>query len=212
MEMSSTTITVDERESMAREAERLKEKTLTIQQAKMETYLELVGRGLPVPTDLLEEMQLQAPGEPVELREGDILHIKMGIMDMGGGLPPWIPGSDEMAGTRGLWQSIVPEGVKVVVSHFGVDTQVIPVQENETEVEFTSKVARFGCASSASTKYPYEEGDLLVLGPQVIADPELGVVNWRGENYVALETLMFRLPPEARKEVEKVMQSQVIND
>lgn len=34
-----------------------------------------------------------------------------------------------------------------------------------------------------ATQYPYVDGDVDVLGPEVIVDPDGGVISWRGENY-----------------------------
>lgn len=32
--------------------------------------------------------------------------------------------------------------------------------------------------------YPYEEGDTIVLGPQIFASADSEVINWKGTNYV----------------------------
>lgn len=62
-----------------------------------------------------------------DLKRGDILHIKAGIssLDMGKGMPPWLPGDNEIEDIQKDWEAIVPEGVKVIVSHFGVHTEII---------------------------------------------------------------------------------------
>lgn len=59
------------------------------------------------------------------LKSGDILHIKLG-MDMGDGLRPWIPTPDDIAEAKKEWEAIVPDGVKVIVTHLGNEAVVIP--------------------------------------------------------------------------------------
>jgi hypothetical protein len=63
---------------------------------------------------------------PKPLGEDDILHVRLGISDMGDGLPPWLPTAEEMENVRKQFEAIVPEGAKVIVTHFGVETEVIP--------------------------------------------------------------------------------------
>src|SRR5579875_2865961 len=57
------------------------------------------------------------------LKEGDILHIKLGLIDDDF---RWIPTADEIDHAREMWESQVPEGVKVVVTPIGVETEIIP--------------------------------------------------------------------------------------
>lgn len=51
---------------------------------------------------------------------GDILHVRVG-MDLGEGLPPWIPGPVELEYVRDDFAQVVPEGVKVLITHCGVE-------------------------------------------------------------------------------------------
>lgn len=61
------------------------------------------------------------------LRAGDILHISVGILNMGDGQPPWIPGPEELGSAVAHWQKVVPEGVQVIATHFGEVPEVIQV-------------------------------------------------------------------------------------
>lgn len=58
------------------------------------------------------------------LQAGDILHVSLG-MDMGEGSPPWTPGPAEIADAHARWLTIVPGGVKVVVTHMGEKVEII---------------------------------------------------------------------------------------
>lgn len=64
----------------------------------------------------------------VTLQPGDILHVRVGIIDMGDGQAPWIPSPDELDFFETQWAKVVPEGVKVVATHFGVDVTIVPVE------------------------------------------------------------------------------------
>ncbi|GAP46882.1 hypothetical protein [Streptomyces azureus] len=35
----------------------------------------------------------------------------------------------------------------------------------------------------AATTYPYQDGDVTVLGPEVFASPDGETISWKGENY-----------------------------
>lgn len=35
-----------------------------------------------------------------------------------------------------------------------------------------------------SIEYPYEEGDFIILGPEVFTDKNQEVICWRGDNYI----------------------------
>jgi hypothetical protein len=48
-----------------------------------------------------------------------IVHVQMGIMDMGDGQPPWIPGPEEIEEARERWQKALGEDYLVVATHFG---------------------------------------------------------------------------------------------
>lgn len=47
--------------------------------------------------------------------------------------------------------------------------------------------------------YPYESGDVIVLGPQIFAAKDGSVLNWRGENYVRQEPVKNPDPYEDYK-------------
>lgn len=59
------------------------------------------------------------------LRSGDILHVTVGIQDMGDGRGPWIPMDEELHAVREAWLSLVPGGVRVIVTHIGEQVEVI---------------------------------------------------------------------------------------
>ena len=65
---------------------------------------------------------------------GDIVHVRMGIQDMGDGLPPWIPGERELHWVQALFEHALPPNVGVVVTHFGVEiAEVLKSNVNYTE-------------------------------------------------------------------------------
>lgn len=41
-----------------------------------------------------------------------------------------------------------------------------------------------GVTARHQTQYPHESGDVIVLGPEVIAQPDGSLINWKGTNYV----------------------------
>jgi hypothetical protein len=47
--------------------------------------------------------------------------------------------------------------------------------------------------------YPYESGDVVVIGPQCFAAKDGSVLNWRGENYVRQEPVKNPDPYEDYK-------------
>ena len=56
---------------------------------------------------------------------GDIISVKLGISHMGDGLPPWLPGPEELEHVYKDVSYIAPEGVKVIVSHLGVNYEIV---------------------------------------------------------------------------------------
>lgn len=52
----------------------------------------------------------------LHFEKGDVLQIALGG-DMGDGLSPWIPSDEEREYARIYWQSLVPIGVRVAVTH-----------------------------------------------------------------------------------------------
>jgi hypothetical protein len=82
-----------------------------------------------------EEVEFEVTGVRVlpPLRPGSILHIHLGIRDMGDGMPPFIPSSDDIYATKHDWEKLVPADVKVHVSHFGeVVADIIEVDADGT--------------------------------------------------------------------------------
>lgn len=68
----------------------------------------------------------------VTLRKGDILHVKIGIADMGDGRGPWVPSNDELDGLRKQLQDQFPDN-RIYVTHFGMEfSTVLRVENDET--------------------------------------------------------------------------------
>ena len=64
--------------------------------------------------------------EALDLKDGDILLVSVGIEAMGEGLGPWIPGPQELEYVRDNIARVVPDGVQVfVISHRGVMYQIV---------------------------------------------------------------------------------------
>ena len=61
----------------------------------------------------------------LNLQTGDLLHVAVGIEDLGDGQGPWIPNSDHIAAAKADWEAVVPEGVKVIVTHLGQVPEII---------------------------------------------------------------------------------------
>ncbi|MGW5636472.1 hypothetical protein [Streptomyces sp. NPDC003832] len=55
-------------------------------------------------------------------------------------------------------------------------------------------------AATATAKYPYEDGDVTVLGPEIFAAADSKTISWKGENYVPQKRL--RLAHQARRAKE----------
>ena len=70
----------------------------------------------------------------LDLKPGDILVVKLGIQNMGDGLPPWLPGPAELEYLRDELEYLIPEGVKTVVHHHGIDFSVVRNIDNAAEV------------------------------------------------------------------------------
>lgn len=106
---------------------------VAVQRGKRQAYDALLEQELPIPKDLKEEIEgdwtlrsiSQISVIPGTLKRGDILHVALGISYMGDGIPPWIPDDHELAEAQAAWESVVPEGVKVVVTHFGHQLRAI---------------------------------------------------------------------------------------
>jgi hypothetical protein len=69
----------------------------------------------------------------LDLKPGDILHVQLGIADMGDGAP-WIPSQEEIHRAAEDWRLIVPAGVRVIVTHIGVTTEAICASEFEGDL------------------------------------------------------------------------------
>ena len=74
----------------------------------------------------------------LKLEPGDILAIKLGITNMGDGLGPWIPSTNELKYVRDDVNRILPDGVKVVITHMGVNYEIIRGLENIDTVKVES--------------------------------------------------------------------------
>lgn len=78
-------------------------------------------------TDLTEKIAANAVAavEVLDLKDGDVLVVKLGIEDMGDGLPPWIPGPQELECVARDLSLVVPEDVRVLVHHMGINFQIV---------------------------------------------------------------------------------------
>ena len=75
----------------------------------------------------LAREQAVAQVKVMHLEPGDTLMVKVGIKDMGDGLPPWLPDHHELELVRDDLERVMPEGVECMVSHFGVECEVVRV-------------------------------------------------------------------------------------
>jgi hypothetical protein len=66
------------------------------------------------------------------LGEGDILQIRVGVKELD---PPWIPDTNELDYVRLKWEKVVPEGVKVIATHFGEEAVVIKTEDGGVRAE-----------------------------------------------------------------------------
>jgi hypothetical protein len=60
----------------------------------------------------------------LRLEPGDVLMVKVGVRDLSEG-HSWIPGQRELESIRDDLGLVVPEGVKCLVSHFGVEYEIV---------------------------------------------------------------------------------------
>lgn len=63
----------------------------------------------------------------IDPKPGDIVHITVGLSaeEMGDGMPPWIPGPEEVELERVAWANVMPPGVYLHVTHIGVDVTLV---------------------------------------------------------------------------------------
>lgn len=78
----------------------------------------------------------------LELKEGDVLFVTLGVANLGDGQGPWIPSAEEIVETRQAWAEIVPPGVAVGVSHFGENVEVIHAELFRAQVEAERRTKR----------------------------------------------------------------------
>lgn len=78
----------------------------------------------------------------LDLKAGEILHITLGVEDLGDGQGPWIPGLEELARTYDEWSRAVPPGVAVIVTHFGERPEVINAEVLRAQVEAERRAKR----------------------------------------------------------------------
>jgi NADPH:quinone reductase-like Zn-dependent oxidoreductase len=64
----------------------------------------------------------------INVKPGDVLHVKVGIEDVGGF--PWIPGPEEIESVKRELEAHLPDGVTAYVTHQGVDIDTIVSPEN----------------------------------------------------------------------------------
>ncbi len=78
-------------------------------------------------TELIEKIVANAVAavEVLDLKDGDVLVVKLGIEYMGDGFPPWIPGPQELEHVACDVSASVPEGVRVLVHHHGINFQIV---------------------------------------------------------------------------------------
>ena len=69
--------------------------------------------------------QLLAQVKVLKLEPGDILVAKLGIVDMGDGMPPWIPTLSELESVRDGLALLMPDNVKVFIHHMGLEFEVV---------------------------------------------------------------------------------------
>lgn len=79
------------------------------------------------------EVTLNIEPQPLVVQPGDVVHLRIGIMDMGDGLPPFIPGEDELKHAKEEFQQVLPEGVKIIATHFGIEANHIPCERPDWE-------------------------------------------------------------------------------
>lgn len=68
----------------------------------------------------------------VELEPGDILHVRVGMDDLGGGQGPWIPGNPDLEETKKALEDLLP-GVTVYATHQGVELGKVLRYERRTD-------------------------------------------------------------------------------
>jgi len=64
------------------------------------------------------------------VKPGDVLHVRMGIIDMGDGMPPWIPDPEQLDKVKQELEAVLPEGVRAYVTHFGVEIDTLVRDES----------------------------------------------------------------------------------
>ncbi len=69
--------------------------------------------------------QVSAQVKVLRLEPGDILVAKLGIVDMGEGLPPWIPSVTDLEHMLDDLSMVIPKDVKVFVSHMGLEFEIV---------------------------------------------------------------------------------------
>jgi len=81
--------------------------------------------------------QILAQVKVIKPQPGDIVVAKLGLADMGDGMPPWIPTVDELIATRDELELVMPEGVKTLVYHMGLEFEVLRDLSNADRVLVT---------------------------------------------------------------------------
>ena len=73
-----------------------------------------------MPDPILENLDPIASVEKLDLAPGDLLHVRVGIENMGDYLPPWIPSDEELAHVAREFQRVLSPDVRVLVTHAGI--------------------------------------------------------------------------------------------
>lgn len=76
-----------------------------------------------------------------KLSAGDILHVRVGLDadQLNDGQGAWIPSDAELDHYRGIFESAVPPGVTVIMTHRGVEV-------TETEIDFFNRCFSENCS------------------------------------------------------------------
>jgi hypothetical protein len=63
--------------------------------------------------------------EPIQVKSGGILHVKVGLTNLGDGQGPWMPSPDDLESVRTEIEQAIPEGTTVIVTHCGVSMELV---------------------------------------------------------------------------------------
>lgn len=69
------------------------------------------------------------------------------------------------------------------IEALAADIRAIDGDHKLGAAELAEKLIELGYAKGKA-EYPFESGDALVLGPELISQPDGSVISWKGQNYV----------------------------